>query len=118
MALAVYTKQPKTLVSSITKAIDAGSATAWKHLNAATLELHHTTEPLASAGFFKVGINEDEAGESLVFFGMNHKSAPNDNVNRQAVYATLHGALAQFLLANFSEQIEEITISPRLRNHH
>ncbi|WP_353172687.1 hypothetical protein [Paracandidimonas soli] len=116
MALAVYTKQPKALVASILKAIDNGAVTAWTHLSAATLELHHTTEPLAGAAFFKVGINEDASGDPVVFFGMNHKTADTDN--RQAIYATLHGALAQFLLANFSAQIDEITISPRLRNHH
>ena len=116
MALAVYTKQPNALVASILKSIDTGAITTWKHINAATPELHHTTEPLASAAFFKIGINEDDSGDPVVFFGMNHKSA--DAPNRQAVYATLHGALAQFLLANFSQQIDEITISPRLRNHH
>ena len=117
MALAAYTKQPKTLVASILKAIDTGAITTWTHLTAATLELHHTTEPLASAAFFKIGINEDESGDPVVFFGLNHKSTET-SANRQAVYATLHGALAQFLLANFSEHIDEITISPRLRNHH
>ena len=116
MALDVYTKQPKALVASILKSIDTGAVSTWKHINAATLELHHTTEPLASAAFFKVGINEDASGDPVVFFGLNHKT--DDASNRQAIYATLHGALAQFLLANFCQQFDEITISPRLRNHH
>ena len=116
MALAAYTKQPKVLLANILKAIDSGAITTWTHITAATLEIHHTSEPLASAGFFKVGVNEDESGDPVLFFGMNHKTA--DANNRQAIYATLHGALAQFLLANFSEYIDEITISPRLRNHH
>ena len=103
MAVFASTADPDSLARRVVSAVKRGSISAWE-LTSGHLR-HGDTRGTRSVGFFKVTVTESAVKFSLL--GAK-RSASFDG----AAYAYHHGRLTELLLAQFSDAITRVHVTP------